>query len=54
MAAPEQRSEDIYEALPTSRSLRLLNLARLPEDHAYGLETFEIGQCPPYSTMSYT
>jgi hypothetical protein len=54
MAVPEQRSEDIYEALPTSRSLRLLNLARLPEDHAYGLETFEIGQCPPYSTMSYT
>jgi hypothetical protein len=54
MASPEQRSEDIYEALPTSRSLRLLNLARLPQDHAYCLETFEIGQCPPYYTMSYT
>jgi hypothetical protein len=54
MAAPEQRSEDIYEALSTSRSMRLLNLTRLSEDHAYGLETFEIGQCPPYSTMSYT
>ncbi|KAE9380783.1 hypothetical protein N431DRAFT_449537 [Stipitochalara longipes BDJ] len=54
MASSEDTLDDIYERLPTFRSLRLLNLTTLAEEDAYRLEVYEIGQCPAYSTMSCT
>jgi hypothetical protein len=54
MATVDETLHDIYEPLPTRRRLRLVNLVRFHDERVCGLETFEIGESPAFSTLSYT
>ncbi|KAH6678194.1 heterokaryon incompatibility protein-domain-containing protein, partial [Halenospora varia] len=56
MAAPQipHRYQYTYQPLTTPRSFRLLRFRDFLHSELCELETFEIENCPPFSTLSYT
>ncbi|KAH8649400.1 heterokaryon incompatibility protein-domain-containing protein [Tricladium varicosporioides] len=56
MAAPKipHRYHYTYQPLTTPRSFRLLRFRDFLHSELCELETFEIENCPPFSTLSYT